>query len=286
MILSSLIALYQLIDTYIRLLAFKKSVSEEIERQLSLESLIWSVASVFLYLFLFKIFGINATTYKFVMMLGWLPYFLIFLRKISGFLKHIFVLGMGAIFSLTQHTIATTIILKINLKSEYEIILMESAVYLLLFAIFLPIARKYFTNLLPSREFFELRPIGIYIAILPLLIVSANLFRIADDVLVHSDVERISRIYLPVVFFFFYRYILSAAKHFYDLQRLERNKALLEGKLELLKEYNALSEENQKKISVMRHDLRHSYNLIYAMLENGDVETAREHIRKQKECLK
>lgn len=286
MILSSLIALYQLIDTYIRFLPFKKSILEELERRLLLESLIWSVASVFLYTFLFKIFGIQAAIYKFIMMLGWLPYFLIFLRKISGFLKHIFVLGMGAIFSLTQHTIATTIILKLDLKSEYEIILMESAVYLLLFAIFLPIARKYFTNLLPSREFFELRPIGIYIAILPLLIVSANLFRIADDVLVHSDVERISRIYLPVVFFFFYRYILSAAKHFYDLQRLERNKALLEGKLELLKEYNALSEENQKKISVMRHDLRHSYNLIYAMLENGDVETAQEHIRKQKECLK
>ena len=60
----------------------------------------------------------------------------------------------------------------------------------------------------------------------------------------------------------------------------------MEEKLEILKEYNEVSEENQRKISVMRHDLRHSYNLIYAMLENGDVEAAREHIRKQKEWLK
>lgn len=286
MILSSLIALYQLIDAYIRFLPFENIISEELKRRLLLESLIWSVASIFLYLFLFKVLGINATTHKFIVMLGWLPYFLIFLRKISGLLQHIFVLGMAVICSLVQHTISAMIILKLDLSGNYEIILMEAEVYLILFAIFFPICRRYFRNLLPSREFFELRPIGIYIAILPLLIVSVNIFRIADDVLVHSDLERISRIYLPVVFFFFYRYILSAAKHFYDLQRLERNKSLLEEKLNLLKEYNALSEKNQKKISVMRHDLRHSYNLIYAMLENGDVEAAREHIRKQKEWLK
>ncbi len=281
-----LIALGQLVDAYFRWLAFSKTESLIIKRKIFIRSALWSVLSVFLYISLFKTFGINATTYKAALMLGWLPYFFICLREIPGLYKHIFVLGMGTICSMVQHTISAIIFLKFDLRNDYDIILMDAAGYLLLFVISLPALSKYFINLLPSCEFFDSSPMGIYIAILPFLIVSVNIFRIADDTLVHSDIERFSRIYLPVVFFFFYRYILLAAQNFYDLQRLERSKTALEEKLVALKEYNALSEENQKKISVMRHDLRHSYNLIYAMLENGDVEAAREHIRKQKEWLK
>ena len=82
-----------------------------------------------------------------------------------------------------------------------------------------------------------------------------------------------------------YRYILNAAKNFYELQRLERNKIRLEERLAALKEYDSLMTENRKKISVMRHDLRHNYNLINTLLESGDVEKALEHIRNRKEGL-
>lgn len=287
MLLPILIALGQLIDTYIRWLAFSKSESPQLKPKIFTYSALWSVASIFLYKILFESFGINAATYKAILMLGWLPYFLICLKQINGLLQHIFVLGMGVICSLVQHTISSAISLKLwDGRIAYELLLTEAAGYLLLFVIFLPICGRYFINLLPSREFFDLKPIGIYVAILPLIISSSHIIRIADGVLVHSDWERLSRIYLPLVFFFFYRYILNAAKNFYDLQRLERNKQRLEDRLMVLKEYNALTEENQKKISVIRHDLRHSYNLIYAMLESGDIEAAREHIRKQKEWLK
>lgn len=287
MFLPILIALGQLVDTYIRWLAFSKLELPQLKLKIFAYSAIWSVASIFLYKILFESFGINAATYKAILMLGWLPYFLICLKQVNGLLQHIFVLGMGVICSLIQHTIVAIIILKLlGDKSAEEIILAEAAGYLLLFVIFLPICGRYFINLLPSREFFDLKPIGIYIAILPLIISSSHIIRIADGVLVHSDLERLSRIYLPLVFFFFYRYILNAAKNFYDLQKLERNKQRLEDRLMVLKEYNALAEENQKKISVIRHDLRHNYNLIYTLLESGDIEAAREHIRKQKEWLK
>ena len=287
MTLPILIALGQLIDTYIRWLAFSKSESSQLKPKIFTYSALWSVASIFLYKFFFDTFGITATTYKAILMLGWLPYFLICMKQIPGLLQHIFVLGMGVICSLVQHTIVAIIILKFLIyDNATELILTEAAGYLLLFTIFLPICGQYFINLLPSREFFAMRPIGIYIAILPLIISSAHLIQIADDILVHSDWERLSRIYLPVVFFFFYRYILNAAKNFYDLQRLERNKQRLEDRLMILKEYNALTMENQKKISVIRHDLRHSYNLIYALLDSGNIEAAREHIRKQEEWLK
>lgn len=285
--LSILIVAAQLVDSYIRWLAFAGKVSVEVKRKLCLSSLGWGVASFGLYSLLFDSIGTHAATYKSVLMLGWLPYFLICIRFVPwGLPQHVFVFGMGVICSLMQHTICTVIILKFfGAASESNLILIEAAGYLLLFVIFLPICGSYFSKLLLAREFFDLRPIGIYVALLPLVIVSGHLIRIADGVLFHSWEERLSRIYLPVVFFFFYRYIILAGKNFYDLQRLERNKQRLEDQLAALKEYNALIRENQKQVSVMRHDLRHSYNLIYAMLENGNLAKAREHITTQKLLL-
>jgi len=287
LILTALIVTAQLIDTYVRRLAFARSISSDVKRQLWLAWFAWSVASFQLYDFIFAEFGVNAATYKPILMLGWLPYFLISWKFIPWSLpSHVFVFGMAAICALVQHTVATSIVL-LNFRglSDANIIIAEATGYLLLYIICLPLYGKYFVKFLPNREFFDMRPIGIYIAVMPLVIISGHLLRIADDILVHSWAERLSRMYLPIVFFFFYRYILSAAKSFYDLQRLEQNKIRLKEQLDALKEYNDDVRENQKFISVMRHDLRHSYNLIYAMLESGNVEKAREHIAAQKVLL-
>lgn len=285
--LSILIATAQLLDAYIRWLAFSSRVSDTVKRRLWRDSIGWGVTSVLFYYLLFESIGTNATAYKAVLMLGWLPYFLIALRFIPwGLLQHIFVLGMGVICALIQHTVCAIIIVKFfSAADETNLILIEAAGYLMLFVIFLPLCGRYFINLLPSREFFDLRPLGIYVAILPLVIVSGHLIRLADDVFIHSNNERLSRIYLPVVFFFFYRYTLLAAQSLYNLQRLKRNKLRLEEQLNALKEYNALILDNQKQVSIMRHDLRHSYNLIYAMLESGNVAKAREHIATQELLL-
>ena len=285
--LATLIVLAQLTDAYIRWLAFSRQVVDDVKFRLFASSAIWGAASIALYVFIFDEYGINATTYKAILLLGWLPYFFICFRLVPwGLPQHVFVFGMGTICTLTQHTVsAILVVANLSGQSESEIILLDSAVYLLLFVLFLPICGQYFRNMLPSRDFFTLRPQGIYVAILPLVIVSGPLIQIADDVLVHSWTERFSRMYLPLVFFFFYRYILQAANNFYDLQRIKRNRKRLEEQLAALKEYNELTQESQMQVSIMRHDLRHSYNLIYAMLESGNVAKAHEHIISQEFLL-
>lgn len=287
MILAILIAVAQLSDAYLRQLAFASKISYEVKRRLWFESAAWCMASIALYILIFKTTDIGAATYKTILMLGWLPYFLICMRLIPwGVPQHVFVLGMGTICSLLQHSVgAIIILLTLPGLSDAEIILLDATFYLLLFALFLPILSRYFVKLLPSREFFDLRPQGIYIAILPLVIISGHLILIADDVLVHSWAERLSRFYMPLLFLFFYRYILLTADNFYALQKLEQSKVKLEEQLNGLKEFNEHIRENQRRVSVIRHDLRHSYNLIYAMLESGNIDKAREHIITQKFLL-
>ena len=285
MSLETLIVIFQLVDSYIRWLAFSEQTANEVKHRIWLFSLLWGVISWILYKFLFLNFGINATTYKIVTMLGWLPYFLICMKFVPiGAAQHIFIFGMGTICSLVQHTFAAIIILlNFEIKNDIEAIFFEAACYLLLFVIFFPVCSKYFLKLLPSREFFDVS--GIRIAILPLIIVSSHLIILADDILVHSWAERLSRIYLPVVFFFFYRYILMSAKNFYDLQRLERNKTQMEEQIILLKGYNEVIQSNQKKISEIKHNLRHRYSIIYGMIDNGEISEARDYINKQEKIL-
>ena len=285
MTLSFLIVVAQLIDAYIRWLAFTKRLSDEQNRSLWSAFAIWAFVSLILYNFLFELAGVNAATYKFILMAGWLPCFLISLRM-SSFIEQIFILGMGAILSLVQHTIVAIIILtKFKFQTDLELILTEATGYLLLFVIFLPLVRKYFMKLLPSVEILELRPIGMYIALFPLVIVSGHLIRLADSVLVHSFEERLSRIYLPLTFLFLYRYILNATKKYYQKLRAEQNKRRLEEQLTSLKSYNDLIVANQTRISVMRHDLRHNYNIISMMLAEGKINAALEHITAQKNKL-
>ena len=286
--LSFLIVVAQLTESYIRWLAFSSKIGDEIKSRLFRNYFLWGATSFFVYSLIFATLGINAVTHKVTLMLGWIPYFIIGTRIIKwGLAQHTFVFGMNIICAVVQHTISGIIISEFFfVRDEVRLITMETTSYLFLFAIFLPIYGRYFSKLLPSREFFDMRPIGIYVAIFPLVIVSGHLIRLADDVLIPSDAERMSRIYLPLVFFFFYRYILHATKNFYDLQRMNRNKTRLSEQLSDLKKYNEQVQENQKKISVIRHDLRHSYNLIYAMLESGNVEKALEHIKKQEESLR
>lgn len=282
MFLSYVITISQLFETYIRWLAFRKLLQPEQNRELWKIYSLWALAAMFLYVFLFQMLGINAATYKAVVMLGWLPYFLISLMH-SRLIHQVFILSMGIITSLIQHTIGAIIILKIFTdKSESEMILMESVIYLVLFAIFLPLLHKYFTKLLANGEIFDIRPIGLYLAIFPLIIVSGHLIRLADGVLIHSWAERLSRIYLPFVFLFFYRHILNSTNRYIEKRRLSRNKLRLETQLKGLVKYNNAMEESHRQISVMRHDLRHNYNIILSMLENNDVEAALEHIRRQK----
>ena len=283
--LSFLIVTAQLTESYIRWAALSDKTNAAVKGRLWRIYFLYGAASFFLYNVIFSMTGINATTYKAILMTGWLPYFLIgvhFLRV--GLSQHVFVFGMGVICSLIQHTLCAIIILKIfPTDNDVEIILTEIAGYLLLFTIFLPICGYYFKKLMPSREFFNEMPVTL--AIMPLVIVSGHLIRLADDVLVHSTAERLSRIYLPIVFLFFYHYILNEARNFYRLRKMERNNRRMEEQINDLKEYNERITAQREEMSVIRHDLRHSYNLIHTLLTNGETEKALEYIRTQKKQL-
>ena len=78
---------------------------------------------------------------------------------------------------------------------------------------------------------------------------------------------------------------MAASRYAYENFLNERNYQRLEQQLESLKNFNLMTQDNQEKIAIMRHDLRHHYRLIYSLLENKEIEKAMEHIQTQEKAL-
>ena len=68
--------------------------------------------------------------------------------------------------------------------------------------------------------------------------------------------------------------------------QLEHHSDLLALRLKALKQETELLQENLQAARVLRHDLRHHYRLLYALLSEGDYSAAIEHIGKQKEEIR
>ena len=68
--------------------------------------------------------------------------------------------------------------------------------------------------------------------------------------------------------------------------QLEHHSDLLALRLKALKQETELLQENLQAARVLRHDLRHHYRRLYALLSEGDYSAAIEHIGKQKEEIR
>jgi hypothetical protein len=66
-----------------------------------------------------------------------------------------------------------------------------------------------------------------------------------------------------------------------EKSRQEHNNALLKLQLTALKRETENTRESLEKARILRHDLRHHYLLLHALLSQGDKETALEHIDRQ-----
>ncbi len=281
------VTLLQLADAYLRYLAFRDRMEKAEIRRLWKHFALWGLFSSGLYGWMFYQMGVVVAAYKIALMLGWIPYLAIFMHAVRHQVcQHVFVFGMSAIWSFMQHSWSSILVALFLMESrESTVILVHSWLYILWFALLLPLERRLFRNLLPSGRFFDQRPVGIYIAVLPLAILSAHWIMWADDILWHTWEERLSRLYMPIVFFFFYRYVLIAAKHFYAGQRLERSTQLLEKQLFSLEEYQRFMQESQDTVIALRHDLKESYQKLHALIEEGKVAEAKEYIRTQEKRL-
>ena len=94
----------QLIGTWLRFLSFKQDMSPDQIRRYFQRVLCLSLLALAAYVCFFQEKGIAVQSYKAVMMLGWIPYQLLFLWTVRGRpLEHLFVWSMSALWSFICH---------------------------------------------------------------------------------------------------------------------------------------------------------------------------------------
>lgn len=262
---------------------FRDSLILAEKKNLSVGCLAWGILSLIGLYFVFAHFGISAQLYKFILMIGWLPWLVIFIVTVPRKLAlHVFVCGITRIWSLVIHSL-TAIIITVIFEGENEIIFSHAMLYLLIFIVCLPLSKRYLAKLLPPDSFFD--NYGQMIAFFPIMIGLSVILLWSQEPLIHSWQERLSRLYLPFVFFFFYRHILLTTKQLQEQKRTELNFRRMREQLTVLKEYNRLMQQGREKVAVMRHDLRHSYRLISVMLQKNELDAAKDYVDKQEILL-
>lgn len=284
MLLAGLVVLIQLLDSYLRYLSFRDEMTDDERKLLILRFAAYSVLCGTIYCAAFVQFGINAAVYKVILIFGWLPWFFLFMTTVKRDVwQHIFVCGMSEVWALIQHNWAAIIDVLFVPVEPKIFITVHAALYPLLFVVFLPIERRCFVKMLPPVKFFE--DYGKVVALIPLIMSFGVIFLWAQEPMIHSWQERFSRFYLPFVFFFFWRHIVVTTKQLREQQLTAQNLRRIKEQVTALSEYNRLIQENREKVSLMRHDLRHSYRMIYMMLQNGNIDGVKKHVEAQEILL-
>ena len=248
-----IVALIQISDSYLRYLSFKSGMTEGEKVVFWRRIYAWSILAAIIYAIVLNS-GVSPFAYKLILMVGWIPYLLIFMVSLKRDVwSHIFVFGMSALWSFSQHNWSSIVVIDVlKLTNSDYLLTVHGTLYLFWFLILLPVERLCFSKLLVASEVFSVRTFGCYIAFLPLIVLFGPMFLMADDELIHSFDERISRLLLPAVFFFFYYNALTIAKHIYERLRAEQTGKRLKAELAFLERYQAAMEANQEKISILR----------------------------------
>lgn len=277
------VVLIQLGDAYLRYLPFRQHMGRDEKTRLRTAFGLWGVASFLLYAAFFHQAGIVAQTYKLALMTGWMPWLVIFMAIVRRDARgHIFIMGMTAIWGFMLHSVAAILVVAAFADlAEAAFLTMHAAIYLALFLPLLPVHRRVFRDMLPPPQFFAARPAGSYIAAMPFVVLFSHFVLWADSALLHTWQERISRLVLPVSFFFLYKSVLSSAGEFYGRRKARLDAKRTGARIAFLEERCRLAVRSQKQTAIVRHDLRHNFRILYELISEGKMEAALSHIKTQ-----
>ncbi|MBR4695006.1 MAG: GHKL domain-containing protein [Selenomonadaceae bacterium] len=289
-LLSALLVLMQLGGAYLRYLPFCPYMEPGEKQRLWLRLFLWSAVWLFLGTMLLSWSMLHVAIYKSILFFGWLPYFLISLTVIRNRAKaHIFVLGMQSLWALALHTLVAmgeNAFVTDSVGSQLPFL--HQLLYLGLFLVLLPLSRKMFLKLLPSPHLFAAKDTALSelsISLLPFAIFVGLSMPIADAEMLHSFKVQLSRLSIPVFFFFIYR-ALSIATQKIDAKRQEEHTmTLMNEQISSLEEYNRSLQETQEQAETLSRETQKYYETLLEYLKRGEIELAKAFIKSREKQL-
>ena len=259
----------------LRYLPFRRFLTHEQNKQLGYWYLAWFILLYALEVYLLQTCGVSLKFYKLSVMLGWLPYLFINIFCIPRHLEHhLFVAGMQTMYVMLLH--GAGVVILAALVPNYDIIqfcYMQTSLYLLLFAATFPLIKHFFDRVFLARHAINDRKYWRSVCLLPILIVGDLVYLSYSEKVLALELLVPRLILLPT-------FVILMRAFAYDVTRLEdqasadANNKFLSMQLNSLKEHTSLMEENNRKLAVFRHDIRHYNRLLYSLIKEDKTEAA------------
>lgn len=283
---------FQTIGAWMRWLPFRSSMTDAETRLLRRRILMWSATLFAIYLACLNLFGSDAAVYKILLLTGWLPHFLISMTVIRNRLgDHVFVLSMQSLWVLMLHTLTIffdEILLALFDPIGNETALVHGVNYTVILLASLHWAKQLFENLLIVDLTLDER-FKRYGWSLPLALFLSTLLPIFSDWdegdLFQSMPVRMMRFLSPLFFFITYRVVSMSMRQIDEQRQREHVTQLMNRQLETLKQHNLIMQRHREQLAIFRHDLRHNYRLIGAMIDGGKIQEAIDYLKTQDALL-
>ncbi len=269
------IAILQAGGAYVRYMPFAGIMDDKTKRRLFRVNCLIQLINMSWMALLVDQLGLNVFTYKCCLALGWIPFFLSMLFIFpTARAAQIFILGMQGIYMFALHGISGICILLGFSDIPTENLLIEHLfIYDIFFALTLPGAYCVFSPMLPSKRFMNEKSYSYYIAIIPMLLVTAAMPTSLLGKLWSPD-KLFVWLILTVFFIAFDRYLIREKKDFENITNIQSANHLMEKSISFLQSYAQLLQDNGKEMSIFRHDLRHRILALHGLLQRGQTEDA------------
>ena len=270
-----LLSIVLLPSLLLRYLPFKQFLTPEQNKRLCVWYVVWFVVLLGLNMYFLQKFGLTYKLYKLAVIVGWLPYLLINIICIPNrWEQHLFVAGMQTMYVMLVHGAAVLVLIMLVPKFDMvQFAYLQTSLFLLIFAATYPFIHKFFDRVFTANHAIADRSYWRSVCLLPFLIVADVIYLSYTDRIMALDLLIPRLLLLPT-------FIILMSAFTYDVDCLEdqaskdANNKFLEMQLSSLKEQTTLLDENNRKISVFRHDIRHYNRLLYSLIKEDKREAA------------
>lgn len=263
----------------LRYLPFKQFTTRAQDKRLCLWYGLWFLTLLCIDAYFLATQGLSLKFYKQSTIFGWIPYLLINIFCIPNHLEHhIFVAGMQTMYAMLVHGAAAFVL--VLMVPNYELVqfcYLQVSLFLLIFAATYPFIKNFFDRVFLANHAINDRAYWRAVCLLPFFIVA--------DVVYMSYSEKVLALELLVPRLILLPTFVILTKAFrYDVNQLESqafkdsHNRFLSMQLVSLKEHTILIEENNRKLAVFRHDIRHYNRLLYSLIKEGKNEAAQSFI--------
>lgn len=279
-----LFSLTLLPPVYLRLLPFQKYITAEHKRGLYrgyVTTFILETIALWVAVVKLDLLPITWLTYKYLMTIGWIPYFILNIFFIRHYLaQHLFILGMQFIYTICIHTISMNILLLFIPSDVFFYYLpLQFILYIILFFLCFPLVRPFFTEIFSRFHPLNNRYFWNYICPLPLILcINEAYFAMSASPL--SQILLLPRICLGIAGIIMAVCVRTGLLQLEQHVQLYKNNYALLAQMQSMDTYTQTLENSQLHMSILRHNNRHHLSVLSELIREDKKEEALQLIEK------